>query len=229
MQLFLSAPEKENLRNWKYAVEDDSLTTKMFTPFWNWLVKLVPNTVSPNILTLVGFLFILYSFHLSYKYGDEYNSWISIVVSLCTFIYMTLDAIDGKHARRIGNSSPLGELFDHMCDNIGVVFMISTACMLLGLENMTWQWYIIQSAQTVFLCSHIDAFKNKVVRFGKFNGPGEALMLYMFVLIVNGFGGFGHWAHEYISVCSENPLTFLDYLMPLVYLGVIIFTIIIFR
>lgn len=29
---------------------------------------------------------------------------------------MTLDAIDGKHARNTGNSSPLGELFDHGCD-----------------------------------------------------------------------------------------------------------------
>lgn len=87
MQLFLNTPEKENLRNWKYAVEDNSLTTKMFTPFWNWLVKLVPNTVAPNILTLVGFLFILYSFHLAYNYGTNYNSWISIVVCLCTFIY----------------------------------------------------------------------------------------------------------------------------------------------
>jgi phosphatidylglycerophosphate synthase len=28
-------------------------------------------------------------------------------------MYQTLDAIDGKQARRTGTSSPLGELFDH--------------------------------------------------------------------------------------------------------------------
>ena len=29
------------------------------------------------------------------------------------FIYQSLDAIDGKQARRTGSSSPLGEVFDH--------------------------------------------------------------------------------------------------------------------
>jgi phosphatidylglycerophosphate synthase len=29
------------------------------------------------------------------------------------FIYQSLDAIDGKQARRTGQSGPLGELFDH--------------------------------------------------------------------------------------------------------------------
>ena len=34
------------------------------------------------------------------------------------FVYQSLDAIDGKQARRTGSSSPLGELFDHGCDSI---------------------------------------------------------------------------------------------------------------
>lgn len=29
------------------------------------------------------------------------------------FVYQSLDAIDGKQARRTGMSGPLGELFDH--------------------------------------------------------------------------------------------------------------------
>jgi hypothetical protein len=34
------------------------------------------------------------------------------------FIYQSLDAIDGKQARRTGSSTPLGELFDHGCDSV---------------------------------------------------------------------------------------------------------------
>ena len=34
------------------------------------------------------------------------------------FIYQTLDAIDGKQARRTGSSNALGELFDHGCDSM---------------------------------------------------------------------------------------------------------------
>jgi phosphatidylglycerophosphate synthase len=33
--------------------------------------------------------------------------------SLGLFLYQSLDAIDGKQARRTGTSGPLGELFDH--------------------------------------------------------------------------------------------------------------------
>ena len=36
------------------------------------------------------------------------------------FIYQTLDAIDGKQARRIQCCSPLGELFDHGCDALSI-------------------------------------------------------------------------------------------------------------
>jgi len=38
--------------------------------------------------------------------------------ALGLFIYQSLDAIDGKQARRTKTSSPLGELFDHGCDSV---------------------------------------------------------------------------------------------------------------
>lgn len=31
----------------------------------------------------------------------------------CLWVYQTLDAVDGKQARRTGSSTPLGQLFDH--------------------------------------------------------------------------------------------------------------------
>jgi phosphatidylglycerophosphate synthase len=43
-------------------------------------------------------------------------AWVLILCALGLFIYQTLDAIDGKQARRTNSSSPLGELFDHGCD-----------------------------------------------------------------------------------------------------------------
>lgn len=38
--------------------------------------------------------------------------------ALGLFIYQSLDAIDGKQARRTNSQSPLGELFDHGCDSV---------------------------------------------------------------------------------------------------------------
>lgn len=44
--------------------------------------------------------------------------WACFLCAFGLFIYQSLDAIDGKQARRTGTSSPLGELFDHGCDSL---------------------------------------------------------------------------------------------------------------
>lgn len=44
--------------------------------------------------------------------------WAFFLCGVGLFAYQSLDAIDGKQARRTGTSSPLGELFDHGCDSI---------------------------------------------------------------------------------------------------------------
>ena len=59
----------------------------------------------------------------NFRNGHKENSfqipgWIPVMVAVGMFIYQTLDAIDGKQARRTGSSNALGELFDHGCDSI---------------------------------------------------------------------------------------------------------------
>lgn len=45
-------------------------------------------------------------------------SWAYLQAALGLFLYQTLDATDGKQARRTNSASPLGELFDHGCDSM---------------------------------------------------------------------------------------------------------------
>lgn len=54
--------------------------------------------------------------------------WASALCALGLFFYQSLDAIDGKQARRTNSSSPLGELFDHGCDSISTIFVALSAC-----------------------------------------------------------------------------------------------------
>lgn len=42
-------------------------------------------------------------------------NWIYFTWALGLFLYQSMDAIDGKQARRTGTSGPLGEMFDHGC------------------------------------------------------------------------------------------------------------------
>jgi len=43
-----------------------------------------------------------------------------VSIGASVWIYASLDAIDGKHARRTGQCGPLGELFDHGCDALNM-------------------------------------------------------------------------------------------------------------
>ena len=54
--------------------------------------------------------------------------WTTFSCALGLFIYQTLDAIDGKQARRTKTNSPLGELFDHGCDSLSTVFVSVASC-----------------------------------------------------------------------------------------------------
>lgn len=203
VNFFLTRNEKQNLSKWVYRVEDRSFTTWVFNPLWNYLTGFVPNTVAPNLISLTGLVCISYAFNISYRYLDEYPKLVSFLTGLLIFIYMNLDAIDGKHARAIGNSSPLGELFDHSCDNIGVVFMIMTLCKIINITNPYSQWYFVQLAQIIFLNSHISAFKNKQVEFGLLTGPGEFLITFIFVCFTRIFTNYS-WMYELIDTLAQN-------------------------
>ena len=79
----------------------------------------------PNLITLLGYFAIVASFVVTYYYSPDYETglpeWVYLFNCLCVFFYQTMDALDGKQARRTGTSSPLGELFDHGCDAMTTV------------------------------------------------------------------------------------------------------------
>lgn len=86
--------------------------------------------VAPNLLTFVGFLFVLLTagliaFYDPYYYASSDDNpewppipqWVWLACAVSHFLAHTLDGIDGKQARRTGSSGPLGELFDHGLDS----------------------------------------------------------------------------------------------------------------
>ncbi len=73
--------------------------------------------MAPNLVTLIGTVCLLTSFTttllLSPNLEGPLPAWACLLSGLCLFLYSTLDAMDGKQARRTKTSSPLGQLFDH--------------------------------------------------------------------------------------------------------------------
>lgn len=117
-----------NLKNHKYSGSDEGIAYRFcYNPLANRLVERIPKTIAPNTITLVGFLHTLVPMLVFYLvagnslYGDV-PRWWSFLHAWSFFAYRMLDEMDGKQARRTGNSSALGLLFDHGCDAFSVAF-----------------------------------------------------------------------------------------------------------
>lgn len=87
-------------------VDDTSLTTRLLNPFWTWLAQFIPASIAPNVITLAGFICQLLAFWVS---DPSVVQWIgsktsAISAAVFTYSYMTLDALDGKHARNTKQS-----------------------------------------------------------------------------------------------------------------------------
>lgn len=107
--------------------------------FWEFVTKLIPTWVAPNLITFIGWLFVIFSYINILRYDLTFQKDIPpscfLLAALCIFVYSTLDAIDGKQARRTKSSSPLGQLFDHGCDSFSMTFFILAICQALKLPS----------------------------------------------------------------------------------------------
>lgn len=174
----------KKVSNWEYTVQDASITSQLFDPFYEKLAEKIPKSIAPNILTMVGFFSTMLSYLIVENLYEPFPKLSSLFFFICIVCYMIFDALDGKHARRIGNSSPLGELLDHGCDSVGLIFIILGMTKIFAVDNITNQFLILSIVTLLFINSHIKALRDKVVKFDRFNGPGEALtMALLFVLV----------------------------------------------
>lgn len=142
---YLSDTHLEGLNNYKYNAKDTSpLSIYIMHPFWNYIVEYLPRGIAPNLMTFVGFLFTVANFVvLSWYDWGFYSSttnagttpipeWVWLMAAINIFLAYTLDGIDGKQARRIGLSGPLGELFDHGLDSYAAVFIPACLYSIFG-------------------------------------------------------------------------------------------------
>ena len=126
----------QNIKEHKYRPGVYTSLDKILDPFWLNITEYIPKKVAPNLITLVG-LFFIFAQTISTTYFNASLKGIlepsaCFFSAFCLIVYQTLDAIDGKQARRIGRSSPLGQLFDHGCDSIAVACLNYTLLSLMG-------------------------------------------------------------------------------------------------
>lgn len=206
----LSVNQLERLANHKYSASGVSALEPILQPYWRWLVEQIPLWWAPNALTLAGLVINGLTTAILMIYCPDSRqpapSWCYFLCALGLFIYQTLDAIDGKQARRTNSSSPLGELFDHGCDALSIVFVFIGTCMTVQLGTFPFL-YFFTCISTLFLyyMAHWQTFCSGTLQFGFFDVT-EAQIGVILAYLLSGIFGPSIWEIQILSTGFETKL-----------------------
>ena len=184
------------MNNFKYKSSDDSIMyNKCMSPCLNYFVKFLPRWLAPNLITFVSLCFNIFAAIISYidgkfDFSHELKRSTCMVIGIFQLIYLLLDNIDGKQARRTGNSTPFGMLMDHGCDvftNIFTAYNLSKLA-LVGNDDL-YSFSIFFGLILGFYMMTFEEYKLGEMHFPPINGSDEGnLFIFLFGVYCGIFG-----------------------------------------
>ena len=194
---YISPEGLENLLKHKYQTTGYTFVdTHVMNPFWEACVKRLPLWLAPNLMTVIGLICMFLSYAVMVAYDATFTQQIPLAV-LCLsaflqFLYQTLDACDGKQARRTGSASPLGMLVDHGCDSLACTVMILTMSQAGALNGFNLRFLAGGIWGAFYMATweeyHTHYCRTQVCNFG----VTENQFFVMFLFILCGILGI-HW------------------------------------
>lgn len=147
---------------------------------------------APNLITLVGTCCLALGCGVALWYSPTLSGplppWTCWLQAACVFAYSTLDAIDGKQARRTGASSPLGQLFDHGCDALGCTLIMLPFCALLELGLTAATCCMLVAVIAPFFLAQWEEYHTHSIRtFVGYIGVTEAQYILVACHFASGF------------------------------------------
>ncbi|KAJ3249478.1 hypothetical protein HDU78_000003 [Chytriomyces hyalinus] len=233
---FFKPQDVPGLKAYTYKSVDKSLiANRILNPFW-WsvIIEFVPSWVAPNLITLTGFLCVLANVGISFYYSPDLLSpcpaWCYVSFAIGLFMYQSLDAIDGKQARKTGSSGPLGELFDHGCDALNTGFATFLGVTALGMGQTWLQVLAVLCCLANFFLSTWEEYYTGVLYLSECSGPVEGVLSICLVLIATAVYGTEIWSFQLGQVLPEAIVNVIPWTsvveLPLnaafVYFGVLI-------
>lgn len=200
-----------HLKTYKYSSVDKSpVSYYILGPYWNAFVKLLPLWLAPNMVTLLGFFFILGNIGLLVIFMPDLvgpgPTWLYLSFAFGLFMYQTMDNVDGKQARRTGTSSGLGELFDHGIDSLNCTLasLLETAAMGLGTTKSGVFTALVPCLPMFF--STWETYHTHTLYLGYINGPTEGLLIACAIMAISGIYGPGVWTEPIVNFIGERNL-----------------------
>lgn len=200
---YISEEAAEKLRNYKYPGTDDRSPWYKYVlvPTADRLVTKMPRWLAPNTITVSGLILVAVSSIVSTCYCPSFEghapSWTYFLSGISMMAYQLLDVSDGKQARRTGNGSPLGLLFDHGIDAFNVILggVPVAASLQMG---PTWRApAIVLAAKVSFFFGTWEEYYTGVLYLPPFNGPNEGLLIVMCVHFYNAIFTPAIWTQPF--------------------------------
>lgn len=193
----LSRQQLKRLEDHKYSSAGQSFLESLMQGYWCWLVNKVPLWMAPNLITIVGLatnvLTILILVYYCPTATEQAPTWAYLACALGLFIYQSLDAIDGKQARRTNSSTALGELFDHGCDSLSTVFVVLGTCMAVQMgTHPDWMFFCCFAGIFMFYCAHWQTYVSGTLRFGIIDVT-EVQIFFIMLYLLAAVGGTDFW------------------------------------
>ena len=186
----------QNLKNFKYKSTDNSLMyNKCMSPCLNKVVNFLPTWLAPNLITFISLCFNILASFISYLDGGFDFSFklkrsTCFVIGMFQLIYQLLDNIDGKQARRTGNSTPFGMLMDHGCDVFTNIFTAYNLTKLLLLGNDDYFSYSVFFGLILgFYMMTYEEYKIGEMHFPAINGTDEGNFFIFLLGVFLAFAG----------------------------------------
>jgi len=194
---YLSPAGLQQLRAYKYVSAPlSSIVDQKMTYFWEFVVNLMPMWLAPNLITTFSFMHAWFAHLLLTWYSpslvEQAPRWAYVAVALAMFMYQTLDAIDGKQARRTKNGSPLGQLFDHGCDAVTAWIMGIFVAATVQAGPSLMSYVFLHMIVVPFFAANWEESCTSVFRFGVV-GVTEGQFLVMGVELLTGLIGPDLW------------------------------------
>lgn len=115
--------------------------------------------------------------------------WVYYTWAFCLFAYQSLDAIDGKQARRTGMAGPLGELFDHGCDAINTTLECVLCCAALNIGRSVWAPASVVATLSNFYLTTWEEFHTGTLFLSAFSGPVEGILMIVLIYAITATAG----------------------------------------
>lgn len=119
------------------------------------------------------------------------------------------DNSDGKQARKIGASSPLGMILDHGCDALTTCTIALSVGRIVGLSKF-WQAYVLALSAFLFFLANLEQYYTHYLYLPKINAVSEGVWGLSLLCIVTGFVGSDVWTKSPLGV-ENNKLMLLSF------------------